>query len=421
MSSLFKLSINKMVYGGYSLAERRGKKFLVRYAIPGEIVLAEVINEKKDYVEAVTREVSVRSPFRKDPPCKYYYYCGGCQLQHIEYEKQVKLKEDILLESLSRIGKLEIERLDDSIRSKEELNYRIKVQFKVEGDNFGFFAWGTKNLISINECPISHPAINQTIPALKELCKKMHDLQEIHVFYSPSEDEILLKLITATFFDKDKLRSLKQFLLPSRVVGIGNYSKLGDKLIERYHIGRNFTYVQVGKYKYRVSNDSFFQVNHTLWEEFIKSVVKESYGRVLELYCGAGFFSIPLSENSSFVLASDTNPSAIKDADYSAKINGRHNVVFSHESAYRALKNHAGEIIDLLLLDPPRTGITTDEIRLILQNKPKRILYVSCNPATAARDIKALVSGSYCLKSVKLIDNFPQTYHIESISELEAT
>ncbi|MFN3813706.1 MAG: 23S rRNA (uracil(1939)-C(5))-methyltransferase RlmD, partial [Aquificaceae bacterium] len=417
MSSLLELPIKKMVYGGYSLAEHGGKKFLVRYAIPGETVLAEAIKEKKGYVEVITRDVSVSSPFRKDPPCKYYYHCGGCQLQHIEYDKQVKLKGDILLESLSRIGKLETERLDDSIVSKEELNYRIKVQFKVEGDNLGFFAWGTKNLVSISECLVVHPAINQTIGALKELCRKIHDLQEVHVFYSPSEDELLLKLITVTPFDKEKLRGLKQSYLPDRVVGIGNYSKLGEKLVERYHIGRNFTYMQVGGYRYRVSNDSFFQVNYTLWEEFIRNVAKESYGKVLELYCGAGFFSIPLSETSSFILASDTNPSAIKDADYSAKINRRHNIVFSHESAYRTLKNHAGEIIDLLLIDPPRTGMTTDEVRLILQNKPRKVLYVSCNPTTLARDIKALVSGGYRLKSVKLIDNFPQTYHIESISE----
>jgi 23S rRNA (uracil1939-C5)-methyltransferase len=418
MKVISELSIKKLVYGGYGLADHRGKKVFVRYAVPMELVSAEVIKEKKDHIEAVVKDIIVSSPWRRQAPCKYYTYCGGCQLQHIHPEKQVELKEDILLESLQRIAHIAVDRLGDSIKSGQEFGYRIKAQFKVQSGKLGFFAWGTHELVSIEECLLLHPAINGLIPSLRELIKKVKDLQELHVLYSPTEDEFLLKLITPTAYDANKMRTLKEKLLPKEVVGVGNYSKLGDQLIKRYHIGRNFTYMQVGKYRYRVSNDSFFQINFTLWEELIRGIVIGGYRKVVELHCGAGFFSIPMSEVSNFLLSSDNNPSAIRDAEYNAKLNMRDNVVFSQESAYQTLKNYAGEVIDLLFLDPPRSGLTTEETKLILQNRPREIIYVSCNPTTLARDIGKLTDGGYALKGIRLIDNFPQTYHIESVAYL---
>ena len=419
MKVLPELSIKKIVYGGYGLAEYKGKKVFVRYAAPMELLSAEVIKEKGDHIEATTKEVIIKSPSRKDPPCRYYYYCGGCQLQHIDTDKQVKIKEDILIESLRRIGNLEISALGESIRSKQDFGYRTRAQFKVSNGSLGFFAWGTHELVKIDQCLLMHPAINDLIPSLQELSKKIPHLQELHVLYSPNEDEFLLKVITPTIYDAEKLRKLKENVLPKKVVGIGNYSKLGDHLLKRYHIGRGFTFMQVKNYRYRVSNDSFFQINFTLWEDLLNSVVVRDKRRVIELHCGAGFFSIPLSEGNHFVISSDTNATAIKDAQYNAKLNSRDNIVFFHESAHQTLKKHAGETIDLLFLDPPRGGLTTDELSLILQNKPKEIIYVSCNPTTLARDLGKMVRGGYSLKSVRLIDNFPQTYHIESVAYLE--
>lgn len=418
MRTLQELSIKKMVYGGYGLAEYGGKRVFVRYTAPKELISAEIIKEKRDHIEATVKEVLISSPSRREPPCRYYYYCGGCQLQHINVNEQVKIKEEILLESLRRIGNLDVDKLNESIRSQQEFNYRIRAQFKVSNGNLGFFAWGTHELVKIDECLLLHPAINNLIGSLQELTKRIRNLQELHVLYSPSEGEFLLKVITPNIYDKDKIRKLKENVLPKEVVGVGNYSKLGDHLLKRYHIGRSFTYMQVGNYRYRVSADSFFQINFTLWEDLIRSVVKGTYKKVLELHCGAGFFSIPISEMAHFLLSSDTNASAIKDAQYNAKLNGRDNVVFFNESSYQTLKKYAGEIIDLLFLDPPRGGLTSDELTLIIQNKPKEIIYVSCNPTTLARDLGFMARGGYSIKSVRLIDNFPQTYHIESVVQL---
>jgi 23S rRNA (uracil1939-C5)-methyltransferase len=413
------LFVKKLVYGGYGLGEDRGKKFFIRYAAPKELVEVEVLKEKKDYTEAVVKTVKIGSQWRRTPPCKYYTYCGGCQWQHIEYQEQLRAKADILLESLERIGKIKLDSVNGILGSKEEFGYRTRVQFKIREGNLGFFAWGSGELVPIEECLLAHPKINQLIPSLKETARLIKELQEVHVFYSPHEDEFLLKLITISPMETQKLRKLKEHILPKEVVGLGNYTLLGGKLIKRAVVGREFTFVRSGRFILRVSNDSFFQVNHTLYEDFPKLVVEgEKVKRVLELHSGVGFFSFWLSEHCEFLFGSDANQSAIKDAIYNAKLNQVSNVSFAHEKAVDTLKNHAGEVIDLLVLDPPREGLSEGEAKLIVQNKPKRIIYISCNPTTLARDLKVLVSGGYKIEGVHLVDNFPQTYHIESVVKL---
>jgi 23S rRNA (uracil1939-C5)-methyltransferase len=302
---------------------------------------------------------------------------------------------------------------------KEEFGYRTRVQFKIREGRLGFFAWGSGELVPIEECLLAHPRINQLIPSLKETARLVKELQEIHVFYSPHEDEFLLKLITISPMETQKLRKLKEHILPKEVVGLGNYTLLGGKFIKRAVVGREWTFVRSGRFILRVSNDSFFQVNHTLYEDFPKLVAEgERVKRVLELHSGVGFFSFWLSEHCEFLFGSDANQSAIKDAIYNAKLNQVSNVSFAHERAADTLKNYAGEVIDLLVLDPPREGLSEGEAKLIVQNKPKRIIYISCNPTTLARDLKVLVSGGYKIEGVHLVDNFPQTYHIESVVKL---
>ena len=139
----------------------------------------------------------------------------------------------------------------------------------------------------------------------------------------------------------------------------------------------------------------------------------------MDLHSGVGFFTIPLSEKGNFIEGADANPSAIKDAEYNAKLNNRENVIFTEATAYKYLKRRIGEIIDLVVVDPPRSGLLKEEVDLLLKNKPEKVVYISCNPSTFARDVRMLVKGGYKLSFVKLIDNFPQTYHIESIALLK--
>ncbi|RUM30090.1 MAG: RNA methyltransferase [Aquifex sp.] len=416
-----KLTIEKLVYGGYGFSKLNGKAVFVRFASPKELVEAKVIKEKKDYTEAVVTKVLISSPARREAPCPYYGKCGGCQIQHINYEEQLRSKKEILLESLDRIGKVKEVPYEGEIPSKKEFNYRIRVQFKVQENKVGFFRWDRKEVVDVEECLLAHEKINELIPYIKEVLKFISDLQEVHVNYSPTRNEATLKFVTITHTDEKLLRNILDNVLPEWVVGIGDYGKVGNSLVKRYKVGREHVFMDVGKWQYRVSNDSFFQVNYTLWEDFLREVMEFSgnYKKGLDLHSGVGFFTIPLSEQGNFIEGADANPSAIKDAEYNAKINSRDNVIFEEATAFRHLKRRIGEVINLVVVDPPRSGLLREERDLLLKNKPDKIVYISCNPTTFARDLKILIRGGYELKRLKLIDNFPQTYHIESIALLE--
>ncbi|WP_121013145.1 class I SAM-dependent RNA methyltransferase [Hydrogenivirga caldilitoris] len=414
-----RLSIEKLVHGGYGLAHHRDKVVLVRFAAPRELVDVEVIQEKKDYSEAYVKDVILSSASRREAPCPYFGVCGGCQLQHVDYNTQVESKESILLETLQRIGKIREVPLGEAIQSGQEFGYRVRVQFKVKNGKLGFYRWDEHEIVDIEHCPIAHPRINELIKPLKECVKYIRELQEIHVTYSPSEDKFLVKFVTPTEIDREFLGNLKRDCLPEDVVGVGDYSRLRTILNRRFWIGKEYLFIDVGKWKFRVSSDSFFQVNWTLWESFIRAVSDvDPFRKAIDLHCGVGFFTIPLSEKGNFIEGSDSNPWAINDAEYNAKLNNRDNVVFIKSDAYRHLKNRGGEVLDLVVLDPPRSGLERKEIDLLVNNQPERIVYISCNPATLARDLKALLKGGYRLEQVKLVDMFPQTYHIESVSYL---
>ncbi len=414
---LLELNIEKLVYGGFGLAKHKGKTYLVRYSAPKEIVKAEVYKEKKDYGEAVAVKTILPSNQRREAPCPYYEFCGGCQLQHIDYSAQLSVKRENFLESLQRIAGITPDHVE-TVPSGEEFGYRIRVQFKVKKGNIGFVRWDGRELVGVEHCPVAHPRINELIPALKEVSLKIPDLQEIHVLYSPTEEEFLLKLVTPTYLDKNLLRKLKENYLPPKVAGVGNYSRLRNGLHRRYSVGRDYTFIEVGSFKYRVSNDSFFQVNHTLWDRFIGIITEgTSFKKALDLYCGVGFFTLPLSTKGNFIEGSDNNPSAINDAEYNLKLNSRDNVLFVKSNAFKHLQQRAGEVIDLVVLDPPRSGLIDREVELLLANKPERIIYISCNPTTFARDMK-LLSKEYRLDKSYLLDMFPQSYHVESVNFL---
>ncbi len=413
------LFIEKPVYGGYGLARKEGKVFLVRYTVPGELIKAIPIREKKDHTEALPLEIKIPSEARREPVCPFYGKCGGCHYQHIEYDHQVRIKKVILEESLTRIGKIKNLPEVHTLMSPEEFGYRIRVQFKGDGDRVGFFRWGEREVIGVEYCPVSHPEINTLIPALRRVSAEAGMPCEFHVSYSPSEDKFLIIIVTPTELDKEILESFRDFL-PERVVGIGNYLRVGQSLTMRKWTGREYLLYEVKGKRFRVSAGSFFQVNWSLWESFVDTVLWDiNYRKAIELYGGVGFFTLFLAEKGNFIEASDSNPSAVNDAQYNAKINGGENLLFIKNSAYRHLKMRGGEVIDLLVLDPPRSGLSQKERDLILKNRPERILYISCNPATLARDLGHLTAGGYSIKRTVLVDNFPQTYHIESVTLLE--
>jgi 23S rRNA (uracil1939-C5)-methyltransferase len=413
------LVVQKLVYGGYGVGEVKGRKFLVRYAAPKELVEVDVLRETRIYTEAVVKRVKIEGEGRRQAPCKYYMRCGGCQLQHIEYDRQLEAKANILLDAFERVGKIKLSSVSGILPSKEEFGYRTRVQFKVRDGKLGFFAWKSKDLVPVKECLLAHPRINQLIPSLKKIVKAVEGLQEIHVLYSPYEDEYFLNLVGTSALEGQKLKDIKERLLPKEVVNVGSYVLSDGKLVKTSSVGREWTYFRSGKFLLRVSSGSFFQINHTLYEDFPKLVAEgERMKRVLELHCGVGLFSFWLSEKCDVLSGASANQSEVKDAIYNAKINQISKVSFAHQKAVETLKSNMGEVIDLLVLDPPKEGISKFDRTFISQNKPARIIYKSSEPTTLARDLNTLTSLGYAIESVYLVDELPQTFHISAVAKL---
>ena len=426
---IIELKIDKLVAGGKGLGRLRNKVYFVKYAAPNEFIRAEVIKEKRDYAEAKLLEVIIPSSARIEPVCPYFGVCGGCQIQHLEYEEQLKQKSLIFKEQLQRLGKIkELPQLE-VIPSPQPYGYRIRAGFHVANGKLGFIEdetlrekKGYGDIVDIDTCPILHPKINELIPNLKRISMEYKTLSEIQVTYSPTRDEALIKFIGDIPLEKEELWRIKEGFLPDWVVGVGSYKRIGKELIRQEFVGRDYTFITAKGFTYRVSAESFVQNNYLLWDKFIEIVApQERRGFCLDCFCGIGFFSIPFSEKAFFVEGSDLNPYAIKDAQYNAKLNHRSNLAFLKMTPSQHLKKHLGEgEIDTVIFDPPRSGLDKRDMEVLLELKPERVVYVSCNPSTLARDLaKILRTGEYNYKKAYIIDLFPQTAHIESVNILE--
>ncbi len=423
------LKIDKLVSGGKGLGRHQNKVYFVKYTAPNEIVQIEVIKEKKDYGEGKLLKVIIPSSARVEPACPHYGVCGGCQLQHLDYKEQLKQKVEIFKEQLQRVGKIKDLPPIEAIPSPEPYGYRIRAQFHVDGSGkLGFVEdetlreiKGYGDIVDIETCPILHPRINELIPHLKKVSLKYPSLREIHITYSPNRNEALLKLVGEHILSESQLEEIKKNYLPEFVVGLGSYKRFGRELVRETFYGRDYTFITAKGFNYRVSAESFVQNNYLLWDKFIELVVpQEKSGFSLDTFCGIGFFTIPFSEKAFFVEGSDMNGFAILDAEYNAKVNDRPNVGFLRSTPSQHMKKYLDKEIDTVIFDPPRSGLDKRDLEVLKELAPDRIIYVSCNPSTLARDLARILRwGIYNYKKAYVIDLFPQTAHIESVNILE--
>jgi 23S rRNA (uracil1939-C5)-methyltransferase len=355
------LTIEKLVYGGDGLARtNEGVVFVPRTAV-GDVVEAEIVEKKKDYSTARVQKLIEPSPDRQSPYCPNYETEGCCHWQHIRYDKQLDYKESIIRETLKRVSHLdwdgEIHRITGPDR-----NYRLRASFHVFNGRLGF-ANGP-----IRECASLVPELNQFIPTV--------DAGSATEVYALSAPEVVAS-----------------FVLP-------------DGSIQR---SKRAT-IAVNDYHYRVTADTFFQANRFLLPAFTKEVAQYSEGKVLELYSGTGFFSIPLAQTAKEVIAVESSRSALRQARENATANKMWSIRFIEGNVDTTLRG-AELDPDVVVLDPPRAGCGVKVAEQIAAMKPKRVVYVSCNPATFARE----ASKFGRLQKLTLIDQFPNTYHIELI------
>lgn len=393
-------------YGAFSLGRLNGKIVLIKGVIPGERVEVIIKEKRKDFYIADVSKVLESSPDRINPPCEYFGVCGGCQLQYINYKRQIKIKEEILQDCLRRIGKIEIE-LSEPLFHEDPWNYRHRGQFKVSNSHIGFYKEKSRDVVDIKKCLIMKEEINNFLSQSRDILLKYPLLKEINITYGNSA--VALIKIKKDFSEKIAYKFLEygfSGIIIDTVKGISEF-------------GEEFTTFDLDDLRYTLSPMSFLQSHWRLNKKvvsFIRDNLKPYKLRILDLYAGAGNFSIPLYREAKEILGIEENPFAVKDGKRNLLINGIKNYRFILTSVE---KYDFKDAFDILIIDPPRIGLSNRVISKILNilNPPERIVYISCNPTTLSRDLRKL-SLKYKVDSVRLIDFFPQTYHIESIAFL---
>jgi len=379
------LRIESLVFGGAGLAHTDdGRVVFVLYAAPGELVEALIERVHADYLEAVTVRVIEPSPDRVEAPCPVFGECGGCQLQHMRYEAQIAAKEAVVREQLRRIGHLDESVVRPMIGAANPWGYRNHVRFstgKKWGD-VGFISRRGRGLLKIEACPIADPWVNDLLPHLQGKGAGFHQVQVRHSTETGS------------------------YLIGPRVPNLEIES--GQK-----------SYVEeLGGRRFQVSAAAFFQVNHAQAEEMVRLVGEALPPRgklLVDGFAGVGTFAAIFASRFERVIAIEESHSAIRDAE--SNIAGLPNVEMRAGKVETILPD-LEQRPDAILLDPPRPGCYPSVLQAIIEFRPASVVYVSCNPATLARDLRILVDGGYRLESVTPLDMFPQTGHIECVSKL---
>lgn len=401
------LRLEKMAHGGEALGFHEGKAIFVAGGIAGERVRVEVEEDHRSWARARLTEIIEPSPYRTRPLCPYFGRCGGCQWQHIDYQAQLRFKREILAEQLSRIGGLETEVLP-TIPSPWSWHYRNSVRFRIAPEGrLAFQALRTNELVVIEECYILHPLVEEILEALE---MELPPLVSLKVKVGVRTGQQLLILETA-----GKETPELSTELPISCVLI---PPSGPPVVMA---GNDFIQEEVAGKLFRISAMSFFQANTPQAEKMVELVEEflapEGGETLLDGYCGVGLFGLALAEKVAKVIGVEENPFAVNDALLNAEAQGVTNAVFIQDRMERALKQ-LKEKVDLAVVDPPRTGMEREALEGLLRLKPRKIAYVSCDPATLARDLAFLAKGGYELEKVQPVDMFPQTFHIESISLL---
>ncbi len=391
------LTIEKLVYGGEGLSRQEGRVVLTPYVLPGEQVRVRFQKGKSGPLRALPREIVQPHPQRTEPGCPYFTRCGGCHYQQGEYALQVQQKSAILRETLERIGKLRYEGEIQTITS-HPWAYRNRVQVHFAEGELGFHAAGTHRLCPITHCPISSPKINETIAALRGMMGERRFprfLRSLEIFTNESEVQLNVRETTQPlakgFFDWCAER------IEGFVPGSIEYSTSTDL--------------------FRISGRSFFQVNRFLADKLVDEALRDADGEsAVELYAGAGLFTLPLARRFRHVTAVESGLGAAEDLRFNAERAGV-SLELVHSPVESYLEQRT-EPLDFVVADPPRAGLGEAATQHLLQLAPRQIRLVACDPSTLARDLKVLLAGGYQLQRLTLVDLFPQTYHIETAVHL---
>ncbi len=367
--------------------------------LPGELVDIDIITSKSKYTIGKVNKYIKTSEDRIEPLCPYYNICGGCELMHLSYENELKYKENKIKDIMNRYAKLD--NVSNIVGCDEELNYRNKVTFKVD-KKISLSKKESHELVNIDKCLLISDRMNSYINKLNKM-----DLSNVNeVIIRESIDDIMI------IFMCNEDINIDTSLLDCNVV----------KYYNKYEIlkGNNYIVDRIGNLSYKISPSSFFQVNRyqvkKLYDLVLENIKPNKNDKILDLYCGTGTIGLYVSNYVDEVLGIEINEEAIKDANYNKELNNIHNISFiaGDSKIIHNIKFNPNKII----VDPPRAGLDKKVIDDILNINPERIVYVSCDPITLARDLNIL-KEHYNVEKIIPVDMFPRTYHVETVCALE--
>ncbi|MHB8676279.1 MAG: 23S rRNA (uracil(1939)-C(5))-methyltransferase RlmD [Candidatus Acidiferrales bacterium] len=438
--------IEKLVYGGEGLAHEDGEAIFVPFVLPGEEVELTPGTRKTKFVRARVTRVLEASPDRVEARCPHFGVCGGCDYQHISYEAQLRYKEQILRETLRRLGRIDWQG-PISVHASPPWEYRNRAQWKVrpisgagegssqgagsdarssgnEHSDIGYFRAGSSTLCPVQVCTILSPKLLATFKQFRKMLsegKLPETLREVEAF-ADAEDQGILLNISCTSLPRGAEALAK--MLSERIGGVKSIL-LQDVRGERMSLqGPGFLQYKAAQSGFRVGHLSFFQVNRFLVNE-MANVVAAAAGSgelAFDLYAGVGLFATTTAGNFARVEAVEANPAAARDLETNAGLSGK-TIKARNDSAEAFLaewkQKRGAATPDVIIVDPPRAGIEPTALDKLAAIAPARILYVSCDPSTLARDLANLCARAYTPQEIHLFDMFPQTYHIEALVRLE--
>ena len=428
----------KVDYFGDALVEINGKKYKIHDLVEGEDILVDTSDKYP-----VLSKVLKASPHRTYDGCPYQAKCGGCNFMHISYDYELELKKAYLNDLFKGFKIPEIEVIStfqpNNYRNKSQMTYKLSKQKNVV---CGFYEEYTHKVVTVKECMLQAKQSNKVIEELNKILSKHkiapYDektgsgiIRHVFVRYGFNTKELMLIIVTNGEIFPGRNNVIKDLLkldlnIKTIVQNINSRNTsivLGDKNKVLY--GPGFIYESVGNYKFKISPNSFFQVNSLgmkrLYDLAIKQANIKNTDIVLDAYCGVGTISIFASKYAKEVIGVELNKQAIKDAGINAKINNINNITFIADDATNYITHQAKDRkkIDVLIMDPPRDGSTKQFINAVSYLKPRTIIYISCEPTTLKRDLYQFIENDYEIKSITGVDMFSRTKHVECVCMLE--